>query len=416
MSNLAVIISNYLIEMSTAISNRISEMNESATISMAQAARDLASKGVEVINLSVGEPDFTTPTYIKDAAKKAIDDGYTFYTPVPGFLELRKSIAAKLKRDNFIDCTDANIVVSTGAKQSIANVILSLVNPGDEVLILAPYWVSYLDIVKYAEGIPVVLEGKIENDFKPTALEISNAITDKTKAIMFSSPSNPAGALFSKAELEEIANIVHTKKDLFVLSDEIYEYINYGSGHNSIGAIEKVKDQVITINGFSKGYAMTGWRVGYICAPIWLAKATQKIQGQMTSGTCSIAQRACIEALENTEAQRISVNKMGVAFKRRRSLIISLLDDIPNVITNRPEGAFYVFPDISAYFGMKTQDGNIIKNSMELSVHLLNVANVSTVAGVAFGSPKNIRISFAASDKNITSAIARIKKTLANLV
>lgn len=401
--------------MSTAISDRINGMKESATISMAQAARDLVSKGVKVINLSVGEPDFSTPDYIKDAAKKAIDDGYTFYTPVPGFPELRNAIATKLTRDNNIECSGDNIVVSTGAKQSIANVILSLINPGDEVIILAPYWVSYIDIVKYAEGVPVIVEGTIENDFKPTAAQIAAAITDKTKAIMFSSPSNPAGALFSKTELEEIADIVVNKKDLFVLSDEIYEYINYGVGHNSIGAIERVKDRVITINGFSKGYAMTGWRVGYICAPVWLAKATQKIQGQFTSGTCSIAQRACIEALENTTAQKASVNEMGIAFKRRRSLIISLLDEIPNIKTNTPEGAFYVFPEVSAYFGKKTEAGDVIKDSMDLSIYLLNVANVSTVAGLAFGSPKNIRISYAASDENITNAIALIKKALAKL-
>ncbi len=401
--------------MSTGLSDRINAMKASATIAMAQAARDLASKGVNVINLSVGEPDFITPDYIKEAAKKAIDDGYTFYTPVPGYPELKEAIATKLKRDNNIECTANNIVVSTGAKQSIANVVLSLVNPGDEVLILAPYWVSYMDIVKFAEGVPVIVEGTIENDFKPTAAQIKAAVTDKTKAIMFSSPSNPAGALFSPSELEEIADIVLSKEDLFVLSDEIYEYINYGDGHSSIGAIDRVKDRIITINGFSKGYAMTGWRVGYICAPEWLAKATQKIQGQVTSGTCSIAQRACIEAIKNVDAQKASVAEMGTAFKRRRGLILDLLKEIPNIKTNTPAGAFYVFPEIASYFGKKAENGDIIKDSMDMSLYLLHVANVSTVAGLAFGSPKNIRISYAASDENITEAIKRIKVALAKL-
>ena len=397
------------------VSNRVSGMAESATIAMAQAARDLASQGVKVINLSVGEPDFITPDYIKEAAKKALDEGYTFYSPVPGYPELKKAIAAKLKRDNDIDCTPDNIVVSTGAKQSIANVVLSLVNPGDEVLILAPYWVSYADVVKFAEGVPVFVEGTIENDFKPRMEDIAKAITPKTKAIMFSSPSNPAGALFSKEELEELADIVASHENLFVLSDEIYEYINYGAGHNSIGAIDKVKDRVIVINGFSKGYAMTGWRVGYICAPVWLAKATQKIQGQVTSGTNSIAQRACIEAIENTEAQQASVKEMGSAFIRRRDLIIGLLNEIPGVKTNVPQGAFYIFPDVSAYFGKKAPDGSIIEDSMALSLYLLNEANVSTVAGLAFGAPKNIRISYAASDDNIKEAVRRIKEKLAAL-
>lgn len=390
-------------------------MTESATIAMAQAARELSSRGVNVINLSVGEPDFKTPEYIKDAAKKALDQGYTLYTPVPGYPELKKAIADKLKKENNIDCGPDNIVVSTGAKQSIANVILSLVNPGDEVLILTPYWVSYVDIVKFAGGIPVTVEGTIENDFKPSVSAIEKAITTKTKAIMFSSPSNPAGAAFTKEELEAIADVVVKKKDLFVLSDEIYEYINYVGGHNSIGSIDKVKNQVVTINGFSKGFAMTGWRVGYICAPVWLAKATQKIQGQMTSGTCSIAQRASIEALENKSKLEEAKKEMSGAFRRRRDLIISLLSEIPGVKTNVPQGAFYVFPDISAYFGKTTSEGLTINDSNDMSLYLLNVANVSTVAGGAFGAPANIRISYAASDENITEACKRISKALSDL-
>jgi aspartate aminotransferase len=401
--------------MSSPISERVAKMEESATIAMAQAARELKSKGADVISLSVGEPDFTTPQYIKDAASRAMEEGYTFYTPVPGYLELRQSIAKKLQRDNGIQCGPNNIAVSTGAKQSIANVILSLVNPGDEVLILAPYWVSYVDIVKFADGIPVIVEGTIENDFKPTAEAIAAAITPKTKAIMYSSPSNPAGALFSKDELEALADVVLSKEDLFVLSDEIYEYINYGAGHTSLAAIDRVADRVVTINGFSKGYAMTGWRVGYICAPEWLVKATQKIQGQTTSGTNSVAQRACIEALENDEARQAASTEMGAAFLRRRDLIVSLLREMPNVEVNVPEGAFYVFPDMSHYFGKKTTTGKEITGANELALYLLNEGHVSTVSGEAFGAPNNIRISFAASDENIIEAMKRVASKLTEL-
>jgi len=397
------------------ISDRIQAMEESATLAMAQAARELASKGVNVINMSVGEPDFVTPDYIKEAAKKAIDEGYTFYTPVPGYPELKKAIATKLKEENGIECTPDNIVVSTGAKQSIANVVLSLINPGDEVIILAPYWVSYADIVKYAEGVPVIVSGGIETDFKPTIEAIAKAVTPKTKAIMFSSPSNPAGAMFTKAELEGIADIVAAKENLFVLSDEIYEYINYVGGHESIATIEKVKDRVIVINGFSKGFAMTGWRVGYICAPVWLAKATTKIQGQVTSGTCSIAQRACIEALEDKENLKKSKKEMGEAFLRRRDLIVSLFNQIPGVHTNVPQGAFYIFPVVKSYFGKKSSAGFVVKDSADMSLYLLNVAHVSTVSGESFGAPDNIRISYATSDEKIIEAVERIKNALADL-
>lgn len=401
--------------MSSPVSERVAKMEESATIAMAQAARELKSKGADVISLSVGEPDFTTPQYIKDAATKAMDEGYTFYTPVPGFLELRQSIARKLQRDNGIQCGPTNIAVSTGAKQCIANVILSLINPGDEVLILAPYWVSYVDIVKFADGIPVIVNGSIENGFKPTTEQIAAAVTPKTKAIMFSSPSNPAGALFSKEELEGLADVVLAKEDLFVLSDEIYEYINYGSGHTSLASIDRVADRVVTINGFSKGYAMTGWRVGYICAPEWLVKATQKVQGQTTSGTNSVAQRACIEALENEEARQVASAEMSEAFLRRRDLIIELLRQIPGVEVIVPQGAFYVFPDMSSFFGKKTTSGQVINSAGDLALYLLNEALVSTVGGEAFGAPKNIRISFAASDDNIIEAMKRLKAKLSEL-
>ena len=398
-----------------ALSDRINAMSESATLVMAQAARELASKGVDVINLSVGEPDFHTPKYIQEAAKKAIDDGFHFYTPVPGIPELRKAIAKKLQTENSLECTMDNIVVSTGAKQAIANTILSLVNPGEEVIILAPYWVSYLDIVKFAEGIPVIVSGTIENDFKATAKQIADAITPKTKAIMFSSPANPTGALFSKEELKAIANVVAQHENLYILADEIYEYINYVGGHTSIGAIDKVKDQVITINGFSKGYAMTGWRIGYICAPLHVAKATIKIQGQFTSATNSITQKACVTAIEDLKNQKDTVKTMGEAFLRRRDLMVGLLKEIPNIQVNVPDGAFYLFPDFSAYYGKKTESGETIENASDLSLYLLNIANVSTVNGTAFGAPKNIRMSFATSDDKIIRAVARIKDNLAKL-
>ena len=397
------------------LSERVINMEESATIAMAQAARELAGQGVQVVNLSVGEPDFTTPQYIKDAAKSAMDEGYTFYTPVPGYPELREAIAKKLANENGIACSKDNIVVSTGAKQSIANVILSLINPGEEVVILAPYWVSYADIVKFAGGIPVIVEGSIENGFKPTTNQIKEAITSKTKAIMFSSPSNPAGAMFSKAELEALADVVLDNENVYVLSDEIYEYINYVGGHESIGAIDRVKDRVITINGFSKGFAMTGWRVGYICAPLWLAKATNKIQGQVTSGTCSIAQRASMAAYTDEINRKKSTEEMRLAYLRRRDLVIGLLKEIPGLITNTPEGAFYVFPDVSAYFGKSTVEGDVINNATDLSLYLLNKAHVSTVTGVAFGAPTNLRLSFATSDENIIEAIERIKNCLKTL-
>lgn len=397
------------------LSDRVNAMAESATLAMAQAARDLKAKGANVLALSVGEPDFITPSYINDAAKKALDDGYTFYTPVPGYPELKKAIANKLQSENNIKCTPDNIIVSTGAKQSIANVILSLVNPGDEVIILAPYWVTYADIVKFAGGKPVIVEGTIDNDFKATAAEIDAAITDKTKAIMYSSPSNPAGATFSRKELEAIADVVKKHDNVFVLSDEIYEYINYTKSHESIAAIDGMAERTVVINGFSKGFAMTGWRVGYICAPTWLVKATGKIQGQVTSGTNSIAQRACIVALEDTASKQEAIDKMLEAFQRRRDLVISLLDEIEGVKTNKPEGAFYIFPDVSAFFGKKTPGGDVIKDASDMSMYLLNEAHVSTVTGIAFGAPKNIRISFAAADEQIKEAIGRIKESLEKL-
>lgn len=396
------------------LSDRVTNMAESATLAMAQAARDLASSGVNVINLSVGEPDFDTPKYICEAAKKAVDNGlYHHYTPVPGYPKLKKVIAEKLKRDNGIDADPANIVVSTGAKQSIANVILSLVNPGDEVIILAPYWVSYSDIVEFAGGVPVIVSGSLENGFKATAAAIKSAVSSKTKCVLFSSPSNPAGALFSEKELKEIVSVV--PEHVLFLSDEIYEYINYVGSHTSIGALEGAKDRTVTINGFSKGFAMTGWRVGYIHAPLWLAKATNKIQGQVTSGTNAVAQAACITALEDNASMVKAQKEMSVAFLRRRDLIISLFKGIPNIDIATPEGAFYVFPDVSAYFGKTAPDGSVIKDASDLSLYFLNNANVSCVTGQAFGAPNNLRFSYATSDEKIKEALEKIASWLGKL-
>ncbi len=396
------------------LSDRVVNMEESATLAMAQAARELAGKGVKVINLSVGEPDFKTPSYICDAAKKAIDDGYHQYTPVPGIPALKNAIVTKLKRDNNIDAVANQIVVSTGAKQSIANVILALVNPGDEVVILGPYWVSYADVVKFAGGIPVIVSGDIDTGFKPTADQIGAACTEKTKAVLYSSPSNPAGALFSEEELKAMIKAV--PEHVMFMADEIYEYINYVGKHTSMGSLEGAKDRTITINGFSKGFAMTGWRVGYICAPLWLAKATDKIQGQVTSGTNSITQHACVTALEDYTNMTKAINEMGEAFLRRRDLLISLLKEIPGIDVATPEGAFYLFPDVSSYYGKTAPDGSVIKDSMDLSLYLLNSAHVSSVAGEAFGAPKNLRFSYATSDENLKEAATRLTEWLGKLV
>lgn len=397
------------------ISDRLNALSESATIAMSQKARELASKGVNVINLSLGEPDFSTPEYINAAAKKAIDDGYFSYPPVPGYPELRKAIAEKLNRDNGIDCGPDNIVVSTGAKQSLANVILSLVNPGDEVVIFTPYWVTYIEQVIMAGGKPVEIKGSIENDFKVTAQQLEEAITPKTKAVMYSSPCNPTGTSFTQEELEEIAKVIERHPNVIVIADEIYEYINFSENARfSIGSIDAVKDQIVTVNGFSKGFAMTGWRLGYISAPLWLAKACNKVQGQITSGACSIAQRAAITALEDYDNLKASTGKMLEAYLRRRDLIHGLLKDVPGLKVNYPQGAFYIFPDVSSYFGKSTGE-TTINNASDLALHILNTAHVSTVTGEAFGAPDCIRISYAASDDQIKEAVARISECLAKL-
>ncbi|MEY3501914.1 MAG: hypothetical protein RL308_3587 [Bacteroidota bacterium] len=394
------------------LSDRINALAESATIGMAKKARELGAQGISVINLSFGEPDFQTPQYIKDAAKKAIDDGFTFYTPVPGIPDLKKSIVDKLKKDNNLDYKPENIVVSTGAKQSIANALLCLVNPGDEVIVYAPYWVSYSELVTLAGGVSVLIDGGIENDFKATIEQLKAAITPKTKVIMFSSPCNPTGSVFTAQELSDIADVVAANENIFVIADEIYEYINFGEKHVSIASFPQVKERVVTINGYSKGFAMTGWRVGYMAAEKYIADACDKLQGQVTSGTCSIAQKAAVVAYSDlTETY-----KMTEAFLRRRNLCYDLLKDIPGVKVNLPKGAFYFFIDISSFFGKKDLEGNVINSAEQLSMVILNDAHVSTVTGEAFGADKYIRMSFAASDENLIKALGNIKATLAKLV
>jgi aspartate aminotransferase len=398
------------------LSERVTSMAESQTLEMAKKARELKAKGLDVISLNLGEPDFITPAHIREAAKQALDQGFTFYTPVAGIPDLKKGIADKLVRDNGLDAKPENIVVSTGAKQSIVNVLMCLCNPGDEVIIFAPYWVSYYEMVKLAEGVPVIVSGPLENEFKVTAEQVRAAITPRTKAVLFSSPCNPTGAVFSRDELTAIGQVLRqaeaqTGQPIYVLADEIYEYINFTGQHFSIGSLDFMKDTTITINGFSKGFAMTGWRVGYICAPKWLADACDKMQGQVTSGTCSIAQKAAVAAITGPLAE---TQQMAAAYRRRRELTVGLLAQIPGVKANNPEGAFYVFPDVSAYFGKRAGQWHI-QTSYDLCMYLLNEAHISLVDGEGFGAPNCIRISTAASDENLTEAMRRLKEALAKL-
>jgi len=394
------------------LSDRILNMQESATIAMAKKSRELAAKGIDVINLSFGEPDFQTPQYIKDAAKQALDEGYTFYTPVPGYLDLRQAICDKFQRDNKLSYKPTEIVVSTGAKQSLTNAVLALINPGDEVIIFSPYWVSYAAIVELADGVPVPIMGSLENDYKVTAAEFAAAITPRTKMVMYSSPCNPTGAVFSRDELSAIADVLAQHPGIFALADEIYEYINFTGEHVSLAQFDKVKDQVITVNGFSKGYAMTGWRLGYMAARQEIAAACDKLQGQVTSGTCSIAQRAGLAALQGGRA---SADEMVTAYHRRRDLVLDLAKDIPGMITPTPEGAFYVFPNVSAFFGRTTPEGTVINDSGDLALYLLNDAHVSSVGGDSFGAPDCMRFSTAAADEKLAEAFKRIKESLAKL-
>ena len=393
------------------VSERLKRLSESATLAMARMSRELKEKGHNVIPLSLGEPDFDTPDFIKVAAKKAIDDNFSHYTPVPGLPELRTAISNKFKRDNNLDYSAEQIVVSTGAKQSLANVCLSLLNPGDEVLLPTPYWVSYADIVTLSEGVSVKIESKIENDFKVTASQLESKITDKTKLLMFSSPCNPSGTVYTKKELTDIAEMLEKYPNIYIIADEIYEHINFTEEHFSIGSIPSIKERVITVNGVSKGFAMTGWRIGFIGAPLWIAKACTKIQGQVTSATCSISQKAAETAVSaNPEV----VSKMKDIFLERRDLVLEKFNEIDGIKCNVPEGAFYLFPDISYYFG-KSDGETTINSSDDLCMYLLNKCYVALVAGTPFGNPECVRISYAASEENLLEAIRRIKKQLSKL-
>ncbi len=389
-------------------------MAASETLAMTQAARDLKAQGKDVISLSIGEPDFNTPETIKEAAKKAIDDNFSHYPPVPGYADLKEAVCKKFKRDNNLDFTPDQIIVSTGAKQSIYQVVQCLVNPGDEVVIPTPYWVSYREIVKVAGGECVYVKTAIENDFKVTAEQLGKAITPKTKLIMFSSPSNPTGMLYTKEELRSIANMLQRHPQVYVMADEIYEHINFVGKHESIAQFPEIKERVITVNGVAKGYAMTGWRIGFIAAPLFIAKACNKLQGQITSATCSIAQKATVRAMELDPATDKDIIWMREQFKERRDLVYKLLCEIPGLKVRLPQGAFYFFPEVSSYFG-KSYGEYSIKNSTDLCMYLLHEANVATVMGSAFGDDNCIRLSYATSKETLIEAIRRIKEALAKL-
>ena len=396
------------------LSNRIQYLSESETLAMSRKSRELKAEGHDVINLSLGEPDFHTPDYIKRSAKEALDQNYTFYSPVAGYEDLRKAICVKLKRDNNLDFESNQIVVSTGAKQSIANVVLSLVNPGDEVLLPAPYWVSYKEIVKVAEGKSVFIPASIDHEFKVTPGQIEAAITPKTRLLIFSSPCNPTGSVYTRDELKAIAEVIAKHPGIYIIADEIYEHINFVGKHESIGQFGFIKDRLIIINGVSKGFAMTGWRIGYLAAPLEIAKACDKLQGQFTSGASTIAQRGALTAVLNDPKTSPDLKEMQQAFRERRDLLMSLLSDIPGMILNHPDGAFYLFPDISYYFG-KSDKNLRISNSNDLCMYLLNKVFVAVVPGDAFGDPHCLRISYATSKDKLTEAVKRIKSALADL-
>lgn len=393
------------------LSERLLSMEESATIAMSQKSRELKAQGKDVISLSLGEPDFFTPEFIKDAAKQAMDDNYTMYTPVPGYDDLREAICEKFQRDNGLTYDKSQIVVSTGAKQSIANVVMSLINPGDKVLIPAPYWVSYIEIVKVAGGEPVIISADISSDFKITANQLEEVLSDEIKMIIFSTPCNPTGSVYNKNEMQALAKVIAKHKHISVIADEIYEHINFTGEHASLAAFDEVYDQVITVNGVSKAWAMTGWRLGYIGAPKHIAAACSKIQGQFTSGTSSITQKATIAALK---ADPIVLKDMLAAFKSRRTLVLNALRAMPGVKVNEPQGAFYFFPDISAFFG-KAYNGKTIENATDLSLYLLEEALVALVTGDAFGDPNCIRISYATDEKTLTEAMRRVAEALSKL-
>lgn len=397
------------------LSDRINRLSESETLAMTRRCRELKESGIDVINLSIGQPDFNTPEYIKDAARKAMDQNFTAYPPVNGYADLRNAISLKLKRDNGLDYSPEQVVVSTGAKQALANTLLSLVNPGDEVIVPAPYWVSYRELVKLAEGTSVVIPARVENDFKITPRQLEDAITEKSRVFLFSSPCNPTGSVYSKEELAGLAEVFERYPGIYIISDEIYELINFIGKHESIAQFESLKDRVIIVNGVSKGFAMTGWRLGYCVAPLEIAKACDKIQGQVTSGACSISQKAAVAALLTDPHQSEELQNMVNVFRHRKELFYNLLKDIPGLITNNPEGAFYFFPDVTAYFGKKW-NFTTIQNATDLCNYLLDTAYVAIVSGEAFGNPDCIRLSYATSDKELIESARRIKEALAKLV
>jgi len=396
------------------LSKRVMQMSESETLAMTRIVRELKTQGKDVINLSIGEPDFNTPEDVKSFAKQAIDENWTHYPPVSGYPDLREAISKKFKRDNNLDYAPEQIVVSTGAKQSIYQTVMVLVNPGDEVIIPAPFWVSYKEIVKVAEGKNVYLKTTLENNFKVTPQQLEEAITDKTKLIMFSSPSNPTGMLYNREELRGIADVLSRHQHVFVMADEIYEHINFESKHESLAQFSAIKDRVITINGVAKGFAMTGWRIGFMAADLSIAKACDKLQGQVTSATCSIAQKATVKAMEIDPATSPDIINMRNKFRERRDLMFNLLQEIPNMNVRLPQGAFYFFPEVSSYYGKK-YDKYEIKDSNDLCMYLLYEANVALVPGAAFGDDNCIRLSYATSNEQLIEAVRRIKEALAKL-
>lgn len=393
------------------LSDRLNRLAPSATLAMSQKSGEMKAEGIDVINMSVGEPDFNTPEHIKAAAKKAIDDNFSRYSPVPGYMDLREAIVAKLKNENGLDYSVNEVLVSNGAKQSVCNAVMALVNDGEEVIIPAPYWVSYPQMAKLAGGVPVIVETGFAQNFKMTPEQLEAAITPKTRLLILCSPSNPTGSVYSEAELEKLAEVIKRHDDLFVIADEIYEHINYIGRHNSIASVPGMKERTIVVNGVSKAYAMTGWRIGFIAAPEWIVKGCNKLQGQYTSGPSSISQKAAVAAYT---ASQECVETMRKAFERRRDLIVSLIKDIPGLEVNEPEGAFYVFPKCSSFFG-KSDGSRTICNSTDFALYLLEVGHVATVAGDAFGDPECFRISYATSDDNIREAISRVKAALARL-
>lgn len=398
--------------MSTHVSERVQSLAPSATLAMSQKSNELKAQGVDVINLSVGEPDFETPAHIKEAAKKAIDDNFTFYTPVPGYMSLRRAISDKLRNENGVDYAPEQITVSNGAKQALCNVILASINKGDEVIIPMPAWVSYVEMVKLAEGIPVAVNADISQDFKITPAQLEAAITPATRMILICSPSNPTGSVYTREELQGLVDVLAKHPEIIVLADEIYEHINFTGSFTSLASFPEIADRTVIINGVSKAYAMTGWRIGYSASPLWLAKAVNKLQGQYTSNASSIAQKAAEAAYTGSQE---CVREMNKAFERRRNLVVELASQIPGLKVNRPTGAFYLFPEVSAYVGTTTPEGNVIASSADLAMYLLEKGHVATVDGGAFGMEGYIRLSYATSDDNIREAMRRIAETLATL-